>query len=69
MSANMSANESIWSPVNGNEQSYGSLGSNSIETGLEMHIEYAAPPESEDDPLIHVPDNEHDINGEVLASV
>ena len=69
MSANMSANDSIWSPVNGNEQSYGSLGSNSIETSPETHLEYAPPPESEDDPLIPIPDNEHEINGEFLASV
>lgn len=63
MSANMSANDSIWSPVNGNEQSYGSVSVSFDESNPDFQLEYKLPLEPDDDPLIPVPATEQELNG------
>jgi hypothetical protein len=68
----MSVDNSLWSAVGGNEQSYASIGSiddvssGDVITSEDKRIEYVQPPEPENDPLIHVPATEEEQNGELL---
>lgn len=59
----MSAGDSTWSPTNGNEQTYAYSGSNSFESDLGIKLEYRPPPESDQDPLLPVPENEQERDG------
>ncbi|PVF97269.1 hypothetical protein CPB86DRAFT_786068 [Serendipita vermifera] len=74
----MSVDNSLWSAVGGNEQSYASIGSiddtssGDIITSEDKRIEYVPPPEPDYDPLIQIPDSEEEQNEkmkEILANL